>query len=146
MTTADTLPYDDLVWCCTNLCDLLEVENQALAAHDSETVRLLADNKAALARIYEQSVLPMAEDPGLVDTLEPEQREELAALGGRLKDLIEENARRLKAEMEACQRLMDSVIAAVKTNANHTVTYGHAGAFDNHRGPEANSVSFNQTL
>lgn len=144
--TADTLPYEDLVWCCTNLCDLLEVENQALVAHDTETVRALAENKLALARIYEQAVLPMAEDPSLVDTLEPEQREELAALGGRLKDLIEENARRLKAEMEACQRLMDSVVSAVKHNANSTVTYGHAGAFDTHLGPEANSVSFNQTL
>lgn len=144
--TTDVLPYEDLVWCCTNLCDLLEVENQALSAHDTETVRQLSENKTALARIYEQSVIPMAEDPTLIDTLEPEQREELAALGLRLKDLIEENARRLKAEMEACQRLMDSVVAAVKHNSNSTVTYGQAGAFDSHLGPEANSVSFNQTL
>ena len=144
MTT--TLPYEDIVWCCTNLCDLLEVENEALSRHDAATVRDLAENKAALARIYEQSVLPLAEDPALADDLEPEQREELTELGRRLQTLVETNARMLKAEMEACQRLMDAVVSAVKSNASNTVTYGRAGAFDNHKGPDSNSVSFNQTL
>lgn len=144
--TADTLPYDDIVWACTNLCELLEVENEALIAHDARTVKELADNKAALANIYEQAILPMAEDPTLAETLEPEQKEELMALGQRLKELVEENTMRLKAEMEACQLMMDSVVEAVKNGANNTVTYGRAGNFDQSKGPEANSVSFNQTL
>ncbi|MGE5545646.1 MAG: flagellar protein FlgN [Solirubrobacterales bacterium] len=142
----DVLSYEDLVWCCTNLCDLLEVENEALARHDASTVHELSENKAALARIYEQTVLPLAEDPSLADALEPEQREELTELGRRLQELVEANARMLKAEMEARQRLMDAVVSAVKSNSNQNVTYGRRGAFDSHLGPEANSVSFNQTL
>lgn len=144
--TADTLPYDDIVWACTNLCELLEVENEALARHDRQTVRDLADNKTALAKIYEQSVLPMAEDPSLVDTLEPEQREELADLGRRLQGLVEENARRLKAEMEATARLMDAVASAVKTSKTSTVKYGKDGIFDDNAGTARTSVSFNETL
>lgn len=140
------LPYDDLVWACTNLCELLEVENEALTQHDIQTVRDLSDNKAALARIYEQALLPMSEDPSLVDGLEPEQREELTALGRRLQELVEVNARILKAEMEATNRLMDAVVSAVKTNAPNTVTYGKGGAFDGHKGPEHNSVALNETL
>lgn len=146
MSAATTLSYDDIVWACTNLCDLLEYENEALANHDPRTVRDLADNKAALARIYEQAVAPMADEPELVDTLESEQKDELLGLGHRLKDLVEENARRIKAEMEAYQMLMDAVVNAVKSNTVSTVTYSPAGHFEGHNTGEQNSLSFNQTL
>lgn len=142
----DAIPYDDIVWACTHLCDLIEYENEALAAHDSQTVRELAENKQALARIYEQSVAPMADDPHLVDTLAPEQKEELLALGNRLKDLVEENARRIKAEMDAYQMLMDAVVHAVKTTKTGPVTYGRGGVTEGHGASEVNSLSFNQTL
>jgi hypothetical protein len=141
-----TLPYDDIVWACTQLCDLLEYENEALEHHDAATVRELTENKAALARIYEQAVAPMADEPHLLDTLEPEQKEELLGLGNRLKGLVEENARRIKAEMEAYQMLMDAVVHAVKTTKATTSTYGRAGNFEGHSNGEANSLSFNQTL
>ncbi|MGE5514902.1 MAG: flagellar protein FlgN [Bacteroidota bacterium] len=143
---SDALPYDDIVWACTHLCDLIEYENEALAAHDTAAIRELAENKAALSRIYEQAVAPMADDPHLVDTLEPEQKEELLALGHRLKDLVEENARRIKAEMEAYQMLMDAVVQAVKTTKTGAVTYGRAGVAEGHGASETNSLSFNQTL
>ncbi len=144
--TATSIPYDDIVWACTHLCDLLEYENEALANHDPLTVRELADNKAALARIYEQSVAPMADEPELVDSLEPEQKEELLALGQRLKLLVEENARRIRAEMEACQMLMDAVVTAVKNSTASTVTYSAGGHFGGHSTGEGNSLAFNQTL
>lgn len=141
-----TLPYEDIVWACTHLCELLEYENEALAQHDSTAVRELSENKAALARIYEQAVAPMAEAPELLDSLAPEQREELAALGNRLKALVEENAMRIRAEMEACTMLMDAVVNAVKTTSAASVTYGPAGAFEGQSTGERNSLAFNQTL
>lgn len=146
MSGDTVIPYEDIVWACTHLCELLEYENEALAAHDTTAVRELAENKAALARIYEQAVAPMADEPELVDTLEPEQKEELMGLGNRLKELVEENARRLKAEMEAYQMLMDAVVNAVKTTKTGTVTYGRAGVVEGHAANETNSLSFNQTL
>lgn len=145
MTTA-ALPYDDLVWACTNLCDLLEVENDALANHDVRTVRELADNKSALARIYEQAVLPMAEDPSLAEDLEPEQREELTELGRRLHTLVQENTRRLKAEIEATERLMEAMANAVKASAATTCKYGKDGHLGGPSSAEKQSLSFNETL
>lgn len=145
-TAGTTVPYDDIVWACTHLCELLEYENEALAAHDAATVRELTENKAALARVYEQAVAPMADEPHLVDTLAPEQKEELLALGNRLKGLVEENARRIKAEMEAYQMLMDAVVSAVKTSKTNSVTYGRAGEVEDHTPGDTNSLSFNQTL
>lgn len=141
------IPVEDIVFACENLCELLEIENEALANHDQETIRALAENKAALARLYEQVVLPMAENPSLVDGLDPDDKDMLMALGLRLKELVEINARRLKAEMESCQRLMDAMVNAVKTTQGNTVTYGRKGAFGTGAaGPEANSLAFNKTL
>ena len=88
MTESTPLNIDDIVWACTNLCELLEFENEALTRHDSRTVRELAENKTALARIYESAIAPLANDPHLAETLEPEQKEELTALGIRLKGLV----------------------------------------------------------
>lgn len=137
---------EDIVWACTNLCDLLEFENEALARHDSQTVREVAENKNALARIYESAIAPLADEPELADGLEPEQKEELTALGLRLKTLVEENSRRLRAEIEATQMLMDAMVSAVKANATNGVSYGPAGQFGGHSTGEQNSLAFNQTL
>lgn len=143
---AGLVPYDDIVWVCAQLCELLDYENEALADHDSSTVRELAENKAALAHIYEQAVRPMAEDPHLVETLAPEQKEELTALGNRLKELVEENARLLKAEMDVYQMLMDAVVEAVKTTKVTAATYSRGGLLDGHSPSDTTSIGINQTL
>ncbi len=147
MIAQDAVRYEDLVWCCTNLCELLEVENDAIRAHDAETVRDLAENKAALARLYEQSVQPMAEDPALLETLSEDQREELRALGTQLGQLVSDNVRLLKAEMECCERLMDALVSTAKSQAANTVAYGRSGAFEiSHRPSERPSLAINKSF
>jgi hypothetical protein len=138
--------YDDLLFACTNLCDLLDVENDALLSHDPETVRLLADNKAALARLYEQSVQPLVDEPDLARLLDEDRREMLTAVGSRLNELVETNARRLRAEMEAYQRVMDIMVDAAKKNVTSTTAYGRAGVFDAGPGAAGGSLSFNKAL
>lgn len=142
---AELFWYDDLLFACSNLCDLLEVENEALLSHDPETVRLLADNKAALARLYEQSVQPLVNEPDLARLLDEDRREMLIAVGTRLNELMETNARRLKAEMEAYQRVMDIMVDAAKKNVTSTTAYGKAGLFDATAGV-GGSLSFNKAL
>ena len=144
--TAAALSVEDIVWACTNLCELLEFENEALSHHDARTVRALADNKSALARIYETAIAPLADDPQLAVPLEPEVKEDLMALGIRLKALVEENARRLRAEIEATQMLMEAMVSAVKANSANTVRYGRAGTFQSAPAGEKNSLAFNETL
>lgn len=139
--SAAILPYDDIVWACTNLCDLLDYENDALTRYDAGTVGELADNKAALARIYEQAVAPMADQPELVETLEPEQKEELMALGHRLKDLVEENARLLKAQIATRALVIDTIVEAVKNNTKTTNVYSKKGIYPQSSGGSGNALS-----
>lgn len=147
MTAEDAAHYDDLVWCCTNLCELLQVENDAITAHDSATVRDLAENKAALARLYEQSVRPMADDPTLVEALTEEQRDELKALGTQLAQLVSDNVRLLRAEMECCDRLMEALVGAVKSQAASSVSYSRTGAFEiPHRPAERPTLALDKTF
>ena len=147
MTPEDVVRFDDLVWCCTNLCELLQVENDAIASHDAETVRDLAENKAALARLYEQSVQPMADEPGLIETLNAEQKEELKLLGTQLAHLVRDNVRLLRAEMECCDRLMEALVGAAKTQATSTVAYSRGGAFEiPHRPAERPTLALDKTF
>jgi hypothetical protein len=145
MSDATFFPYDDVVFACANLCDLIEVENQALANHDADTVRLLADNKAQLARLYENAMQPLLDNPELADTLEAEQRDELLALGQRLQDLMNTNAIRLKAQMQACQMVMDVVVDAAKKHSDGPVAYGAGGNFHQTAAQNA-SLALNETL
>jgi len=141
------LAYDDLIWVCTNLCELLEVENDALTHHDAQTVRELAANKVALSNLYERSMLPLADDPDSVEALEPEQKEELKALGGRLAQLVAANAMMLRAEMEACRRVLDAMVSAAKELATNTVAYGARGKFEiAQMGCERNALALNRML
>lgn len=143
----ETIPLDDLIFACTHLADLLELENEALAAHDVATVKELVDNKTALARLYERAMVSLADDPSLVEGLEPEQKDELLALGRHLQALIDVNANRLQAEMDACRMVMDVFAKAVKANTISTVSYGRAGTYDAAaKGSPANSLSVNKTL
>jgi hypothetical protein len=151
MTETDAvspLSYDDLVWVCTNLCELIEVENEALRQHDPVIVRELAENKEALARFYERAVAPMADDPSLLDTFEPEQKEELKALGTRLAELMEANALMLRAEIEARDRVMNVVVDVVRKQNANTISYGRGGKFDPSQGTHAerNAIALNKTL
>jgi hypothetical protein len=139
------IAFDDLMFVCTNLCDLLEIENEALASHDADTVKVLTENKVALSKLYEQAMAPMTATPELAETLEPEQREELLAVGLRLKELSKVNAMRLEAEMEAYQRVMDILAGKAKQQKTNVTTYGRAGTFDPAAAGGA-SLTFNKSL
>jgi hypothetical protein len=124
---ASTLRYDDLVFACTHLSDLLEVENEALDVHDRETVSALIETKTSLAQLYENAMGPLAEDPSLVDTLEPEQREELTALGLRLAELSKRNAILLTAAIDGTQMVIDRIAEAVRAGVDKKIVYGNDG-------------------
>lgn len=143
---AAEIVVDDLVFACTHLCEVLEMENEALAARDVDGVRELTETKQALARMYEQAMRPVNDEPELLDRLTPERKEELTQLGLRLKELVDQNALLLKARMDACQKVMDVLVDAVKRESTTTTHYGHAGRIDQPRGTENVSITFNQVL
>jgi hypothetical protein len=119
--------FEELKWVCSTLCELLEVENNALARHDAKTVRELTENKFALAKIYAQNMLSLGSDSEIKARITQDDLAELYALGARMNGLMERNALMLKAEIEARHRLMEIFVNAAKEQNKNTITYGRQG-------------------
>lgn len=130
MAAVPAFSFDDVVWATSNLCELLAYENEMLAQHDDGAIREIAETKAALARMYETAIAPLARDPALSEKLADDQRAELMELGVRLKELVEENDRRLRAELETAQTLMQAMTNAANAAAAQAATYGPAGQLE----------------
>ncbi len=148
MSTLDTTPsfYDDLVWACSNLCDLLECENEALRQHDIMAVRDMSDNKVSLAKYYEQAMTALNDDPDLAQSLTEDQNQDLVAWGEALKELVETNMMLLKVEIEAGRYLMDAVVETARTQAPPPVHYSPEGQLDQKASGEGSAMTFNKVL
>ena len=123
-------PFDDLAWVCTALCELLEIENAALDRYDAQTVRELTENKNALGKLYEKTLMSLAPDAEPKPQMTKEQLAELHRLGQRLSQLMERNALMLKAGIEARKRVMDVFVNAAKEQNQNTIHYGKRGNFN----------------
>ncbi len=143
----EVFPLEDLTWICSSLCDLLEIENAALSRHDAATVGELTENKTALAKLYEKTMLSLEGNPELVKQLSPEEHLALSELGIRLTKLMEQNAIMLKAEIEARQKVMDIFVTAAKAHTKPITSYGKRGSYDDPKAERAStSLTFNKTL
>ncbi|CCG40644.1 flagellar protein FlgN [Magnetospirillum molischianum] len=119
--------YDDLMFACTNLCELLDVENDALLNHDAETIAALGDRKVALTRLYASYTRGLAELPDSGRAFNPEQKEELLAIGQQLEELIERNAMLLRAAIEATKTVVDIIAHSVRSSQEPGIVYCRAG-------------------
>lgn len=150
-TTDDTIEdsaipaFDDLMFACTNLCELLEVENDALANHDAETIAALGDRKIALTRLYASYTRGLADLPESGRGFNPEQRDELLAVGRQLEELVERNAMLLRAAIDATKTVVDIIAQSVRSSQDPGIVYNRSGAM---RGSDdkATSYSLNNLL
>ena len=148
MSTLDPVPsfYDDLVWACSNLCELLEYENESLRQHDIMAVREMSDNKVSLAKYYEQAMTALNADPDLAQSLTAEQNQDLVVWGEALKELVETNMMLLKVEIEAGRYLMDAVVETARNQAPPAVHYSPDGQLDQQSTGEPSAMTFNKVL
>lgn len=137
--------FDDLMFACTNLCELLEVENDALINHDAETIAALNDRKIALTRLYASYTRGLADLPDSGRTFDPEQRDELLAVGRQLEELVERNAMLLRAAIDATRTVVDIIAQSVRSSQDPGIVYGRTGTM---RGNDdkATSYSLNNLL
>ena len=138
---------EDLIWVCSLLCELLEIENKALMKHDTATVRELADNKIALTRLYEQTYHSLGTDREIKDRITDEELASLQDLGKRMNQLMLPNALMLKAEIEARKKVMDVFVNAAKKHNQNTIHYSRKGHFDTlSMARERQALAYNHTL
>lgn len=126
------------------LARLIAEENEKLAAHKLAEIAPMQDEKARLARLYEQHVKQVGESPEVLADLEEADRSLLKEASVDLAKRMEENERRLKTGAQAIERLMKAVADAVRSKRGDVPLYGAKGAVTG--APQALSITVNQTL
>ena len=103
----------DLIVIANRLIAQLELENDALRSHKMEVIHTLLDEKATLARVYENRFKVLAEKPELLDKAEPKLREQLKSLAEKVDRLVQDNGNLLNVTIEANRRVVDLIAEAV---------------------------------
>lgn len=139
----------DLITVTGRLVELLTRENEALRSRQTSVVHELLDEKTALSRVYETRFKSLADKPELLDETDPALREQLRELAGQVDELMAENAKLLRAAIEANRRVVDLIAEAVRNNQPSAGTYG-ADAVTSADGANAGgrrfALSLDQTL
>jgi len=118
---------DDMRDLSERLAGLIETENLALAEHRHEDVEETLEDKAVLARLYENM---MKDLDGLSldwSTLDAGLRERLLAAGERLRTATDENTMRLEIGMIANKHVIHFMAEAAKAAVPHAGTYSRKG-------------------
>lgn len=143
----DRRALDDLKLVMGNLANLIEAENAALGVHNLDAVKALSANKWTLTRNYRNQMQAVADAPMMLQTLDPEERAEMRALGERLDRECKRNELLLEANIDAANRVMSAMVDGVKQAAERGAVYGRSGAL---KGISADgrplAVSFNREL
>lgn len=131
------------------LADLVEAENLALADHRHEDVEETLEDKAVLARLYENMMKDLdslALDWSMIDG---GLRERLRASGERLRQAMDENTMRLEVSITANRQVIDFMAEAAKQAVPHAGTYsrkGRAGREGMNASANSVAISIDQNL
>jgi ribosomal protein L17 len=140
---------DDLIAITGRLVALMTTEIEHLRAHRTHEVEALQSDKAALARAYETIVRELRKRPGLLATLAPAIKAELAGKAHEFQRLLVANEAALRAAKEVNGRVLKAIADAVVASQKDKGGYTNLAAAGNRRGPMAKTavpVSINRTL
>jgi hypothetical protein len=140
---------NDLIIVTGRLVELLKRENDALQNHKTNVVHDLLDEKTALSRVYETRFKSLAENPEVLQETDPDLRAQLHTLAAQVDELMGENAKLLRAAIEANRRVVDLIAEAVQNQQPNAGTYG-VNAVKSEDGASSSSrrvsLSLDQTL
>ncbi len=146
--SANTHRGDDMIIVIRQLSELLTKENVALKRHKNEEIKALGERKEQLARLYQQHMNAIHQDPTSVKEWDPAKRAALAQASIRLSELMRDNASLLKANITTINKFLKTVVEAVKEkHEKQSASYSKRGALNGYASVKRNlAVSFNQTM
>ena len=115
----------DLIAITGRLVELMNREIEMLRAMRPRDIEALQEEKAALARLYEQQVAALRDDPRRLAVLEPVLQKELRAATDDYDTAIRRNAQALRAARDANEALLKAIVDAA--NATRQDGYSETG-------------------
>jgi hypothetical protein len=136
----------DLIAITGRLVELMNREIEMLRAMRPRDIEALQEEKAALARLYEQQVAALRDDPRRLTVLEPILQQELRATTDAYDSAIRRNAQALRAARDANEALLKAIVDAANAlrKEGYSETGGKARASRGNRPPT--SLAVDRTL
>lgn len=146
MTTTAENKLTRMLSLMSNLCGVLKKENTLLKNQRQSECKNLTDQKSKLAAAYAESFAYFAKHADIIKALPERQKRVLRKASVTLGDLTTENARLLKINIEATNRLLNAIVQDVQEQTHaRTPLYTKQGNMENDVGNPA-AISFNQVL
>jgi len=109
----------------------------------------LLDDKIKLVRAYETRLKAFQEDPGQLNTVDDDLRQELAETGQQLSELMQENASLLESAVSASRSVVEAFVEAVREDQSGTTYYDESAVLASERtrpGARGAALTVDQTL
>lgn len=123
-------PHDiiDLLRIMDRLIGVLEREVDMIRAMKPMEIQSLQQEKIVLSAAYEGQLKALAENPGLIDGLDPALRAQVDAAVDRFRQTLAENERSLRAAKEVTGRVLRMVAEQLDKARGDKSAYSAAGA------------------
>ena len=139
----------DLISITSDLVDILVQENEVLEEFRHHEIGDLIKEKVILSRSYEAHVHELVANPVILTEVAMDLHEKLRELGDKANQLMNTNARLLKAAINGNKQVMKLVSDAVKQAKANSGTYSPLGETTGGKlqsAPKRIAVSLDQTL
>jgi hypothetical protein len=113
------------------LTDIVERETAALRLPGMPGLAALHEEKARLSQAYAKASAELASDPRRLASVAPRIRAEVRAGAGRLAEALARNEKMLRATTVATDRVLGTVVRALKQRRGATATYARPRAGGN---------------
>ncbi len=135
----------ELTYVCERMIEILQKENDALDKQDAKVLGETFAEKDKLSRLYERHCRALERERNGLADVDEEARTNLKKLGNEMDELVAQNARILKMNIEMNRRVLYRFADVAKKMTPHAGTY----AQDANIGVKAEAtapISLNETL
>ena len=137
----------DITAIIRQLTEVITKENTLLRRRKFTEIKPLAEAKEKLAHLYQERLIRFHRNPDLIRQMDPARRAAMEAMAKRLDDVTKENDLLLRANMEAVNRMLQTVVTAVKLHKNSkAAAYQDTGNLAISGNKREMAVSVNQTM
>ncbi len=132
----------DLLKIAGRLIGVLEREIVVLRAMRPAEIEALQQDKTALTTAYEAQIKSLADQPGILEAVQPALRIEFETVIGKFQSTLAANERALRATRETSRRVLEAIAYEIDRKRRENVGYsagGYAAAAS--RSPSGQPVS-----
>jgi hypothetical protein len=125
---AEPTSLDALIDVASRLTALMERENAMLAAHDTNGIKSIQEEKLALTRAYTLGVHNIRKEPARLKAVAEAVRKEMKLVLLKFDDATKRNEAALRAARDVNERVLKAIVDAANAQAPRSTGYSRTGS------------------